>query len=283
VHVEAWMPTLAKQRFRWGRAMNNPSFTVTNGQRTPGKVAIFATCYVNYNEPGIGDDLIKLLEHNEIPYEIVDKEQCCGMPRLELGDLKAVERAKQANIPVLARYAREGWAIVSAIPSCTLMFKQELPLMFADCADTQAVKEAMFDPFEYLVARHKDGLLKTDFKAALGKVSYHIPCHGRVQNIGRKTEELFKLIGSRVEVKLNTVERCSGHAGTYGVKEPYHPVAMKIGKPVFRSMAKDGPDWISSDCALAGHHIAQGMEQAGTPARALAHPLTLARIAYGLE
>jgi glycerol-3-phosphate dehydrogenase subunit C len=283
VHAEAWMPTLAGQRFRWGRAMNNPSFTVTNGQRTPGKVAIFATCYVNYNEPGIGEDLIKLLEHNEIPYEIVEKEQCCGMPKLELGDLKAVERSKQANIPVLARYAREGWAIVSAIPSCTLMFKQELPLMFPDCADTQAVKEAMFDPFEYLVARHRDGLLKTDFKAALGKVSYHIPCHGRVQNIGKKTEELFKLIGSKVELKLNTVERCSGHAGTYGVKEPYHPVAMKIGKPVFRSMAKDEPDWISSDCALAGHHIAQGMEQAKTPAKALAHPLTLTRIAYGLE
>ena len=109
-------------------------------------------------------------------------------------------------MPVLARYAKEGWAIISAIPSCTLMFKQELPLMFPDCANTQAVKAAVFDPFEYLIARHKDGLLKTDFKAALGRVSYHIPCHGRVQNIGRKTEEMFKLIDRQVEVKLTTVE-----------------------------------------------------------------------------
>jgi glycerol-3-phosphate dehydrogenase subunit C len=140
----------------------------------------------------------------------------------------------------------------------------------------------MFDPFEYLVARHKDGLLKTDFKTALGRVSYHIPCHGRVQNIGRKTEEMFKLIGQTVAVQLNTVERCSGHAGTYGVKTAYHPLAMKIGKPVFKAMAKDEPDHISSDCALAGHHIAQGMAQAGTPARDLAHPLSLLRLAYGL-
>jgi Fe-S oxidoreductase len=140
----------------------------------------------------------------------------------------------------------------------------------------------MFDPFEYFVARHKDGLLKTDFRCALGKVSYHIPCHGRVQNIGRKTEEMFKLIGNTVSVQLNTVERCSGHAGTYGVKTPTHPVAMKIGKPVFRAMAKDEPDWISSDCALAGHHIAQGMQLSGTPPKALAHPLTLMRTAYGL-
>ena len=283
VHADAWMPSLADQRFRWGRAMNSTGLVATHGQRAPGKVAIFATCFVNYNEPGIGDDLIKVLEHNLIPYEIVEKEQCCGMPKLELGDLKAVERAKEANIPVLARYAREGWAIVSAIPSCTLMFKQELPLMFPDDADTQLVKAAMFDPFEYLVARHKDGLLKTDFKAALGRVSYHIPCHGRVQNIGRKTEEMFKLIGSKVEVTLNTVERCSGHAGTYGVKTPTHPVAMKIGKPVFKAMAKDQPDYISSDCALAGHHIAQGMDINGTPAKALRHPLSLVRLAYGLK
>jgi Fe-S oxidoreductase len=283
VHHDAWMPGFAGQRFRWGKVMNNTAFPAVNGQRTPGKVAIYATCYVNYNEPGIGNDLIKLLDHNQIPYEIVDKEQCCGMPKFELGDLESVARAKEANMPVLARYAREGWAIVTAVPSCTLMFKQELPLMFPDCADTQLVKEAMFDPFEYFIARHKDGLLKTDFKAALGRVSYHIPCHGRVQNIGKKTEEMFKLVGQTVEVKLNTVERCSGHAGTYGVKTATHPVAMKIGKPVFKSMAKDTPDYIGSDCPMAGHHIAQGMQQAGTPAKALQHPISLVRIAYGLE
>jgi len=283
VHPEAWMPELATRRFRWSAAKRGSASQVVDGQRTPGKVAVFATCFVNYNEPGIGHDLLKVLEHNAIPYEIVEKESCCGMPKFELGDLKAVEKHKQANIPVLARYAKEGYAIVSAIPSCTLMFKQELPLMFPDEADVQTVKEAMFDPFEYLVARHKDGLLKTDFKRALGKVSYHIPCHGRVQNIGRKTEEMFKLIGQTVEVRLQTVERCSGHAGTYGVKTPYHPVALKIGKPVFKAMAKDDPDFIASDCALAGHHIAQGMALAGTPARALQHPLSLLRHAYGLD
>jgi len=281
VHPTAWLPELATKRFRWS-ADKSRAAVVTNGQRTPGKVAIFATCYVNYNEPGIGHDLLKLLEHNEIPYVLVEKERCCGMPKLELGDLDAVEKHKNANVPVLARCALDGYAILSPIPSCTLMFKQELPLLFPGDAEVQRVSAAMFDPFEYLIARHKDGLLKTDFKAALGKVSYHVPCHGRVQNIGRKTEEMFKLIGSKVEVQLNTVERCSGHAGTYGVKTPYHALAMKIGRPVFKAMAKDEPDYISSDCALAGHHIAQGMDRASTPARALVHPLSLVRLAYGL-
>ena len=281
VHPDAWMPELATQRFRWS-AQKSAASVVTNGERTPGKVAIFSTCYVNYNEPGIGHDLLAVLAHNDIPYVIVEKEKCCGMPKLELGDLDAVAAHKAANMPVLARYAREGYAILSAVPSCTLMFKQELPLMFPDCADTQAVQEAMFDPFEYLVARHKDGLLKLDFKAALGKVSYHIPCHGRVQKIGKKTEEMLKLVGTRVEVALTTVERCSGHAGTYGVKTPTHPIAMKIGKPVFKAMAQGEPDIIGSDCPMAGHHIAQGMREADTPAKAVQHPLTMVRRAYGI-
>ena len=283
VDRKAWMPELATKRFRWSAKKKGSASAVKDGQRSPGKVAIFSTCYVNYNEPGIGHDLLASLEHNEIPYVIVEKESCCGMPKLELGDLEGVEKHKNANIPVLVKYAREGWAIVSAVPSCTLMFKQELPLLFPGDADVAAVQEAMFDPFEYLMARHKDGLLKTDFKNPLGKVSYHIPCHGRVQKIGKKTEELLKLIGQTVTVQLNTVERCSGHAGTYGVKTPTHPVAMKIGKPVFKAMAKDEPDHIGSDCPMAGHHIAQGMQQAGTPARAVQHPISLVRIAYGIE
>ena len=137
-----------------------------DGERTPGKVAIFSTCYINYNEPGIGLDLIAVLAHNEIPYRVVEKEACCGMPKLELGDLEAVERLKDVNIPALAALARDGHAILTAVPSCTLMFKQELPLLFPDDDDVRVVADAMFDPFEYLVLRDKDGLLRRDFVRA---------------------------------------------------------------------------------------------------------------------
>jgi Fe-S oxidoreductase len=285
LHVDrkAWLPSLATRRFR-GAAPKSGELPVRDGERTPGKVAVYATCYVNYNEPGIGLDLLKVLQHNDIPYVVVSKEQCCGMPKLELGDLESVDKGKQANIPVLAKYAQEGWAIVSPVPSCTLMFKQELPLMYPDDADVQAVKRAMWDPFEYLAARRRDGLLKTEFPQPLGKVSYHVPCHQRVQNIGRKTEEVLKSIPG---TQVHTNERCSGHAGTYGVKKGTHEVAMKIGRPLFRKMAEHpaggAPDYISSDCALAGHHIAQGFDVNALGAPRLEHPLTLVRIAYGLK
>jgi glycerol-3-phosphate dehydrogenase subunit C len=243
-------------------------------------VAIFSTCYVNYNEPGIGLDLIAILEHNEIPYTVVAKEFCCGMPKLELGDFETVEQLKAANMPRLAAYARDGYAILTAVPSCTLMFKSELPLVFAGDADVQAVSDAMFDPFEYLVLRDRDGLLKKEFKTGLGKVSYHIPCHSRVQNVGQKTREVLEWVP---QTTVTTVERCSGHDGTWGVKTEFYQASMKIGRPVFRQMGEGDPDYISSDCPIAGRAILQGIEQAQQATRAQKlHPLTLMRIAYGL-
>jgi glycerol-3-phosphate dehydrogenase subunit C len=275
VHKDRVLPDYASAKFR-SSARPGGRFTVRNGKNTPGKVAIFATCYVNYNEPGIGHDLLKILEHNEVPATLVNKEACCGMPKLELGDLEAVARNKELNIPVLARLAREGYALMTAVPSCTLMFKQELPLMFPDDADVKVVADAMFDPFEYLVLRHKDGLLKAEFRTALGKVSYHVPCHLRVQNMGQKTRELLEMIP---DTEVTTIERCSGHDGTWGVKAEYFENSMKIGRPVFRQMAGADPDYISSDCAIAGRHIFQGM---GKTKSRKEHPLTLIRIAYGL-
>jgi glycerol-3-phosphate dehydrogenase subunit C len=278
IHKDRVLPEYSSARFR-STARPEAGFPVKDGNETPGKVAIFSTCYVNYNEPGIGHDLLKVLAHNEIPAIVVEKEACCGMPKLELGDLDAVARLKDKNIPVLARLAREGYAILTAVPSCTLMFKQELPLMFPDDADVLAVKAAMFDPFEYLMLRKREGLLKTDFKKPLGQVSYHIPCHLRVQNMGQKTREMLELVP---DTKVNTVERCSGHDGTWGVKSEYFADSMKIGRPVFRQMAEPGPDYISSDCAIAGRHIQQGIGDAGGKSGEKQHPLTLIRIAYGL-
>ena len=278
IHEERELPEYDSATFR-KHAHIRDDFPVKDGKNSPGKVAIFSTCYVNYNEPGIGRDLGLILEHNEIPARIVEKEACCGMPKLELGDLDAVAALKEKNIPVLASLAREGYAIVTPVPSCTLMFKQELPLMFPDDADVKDVAEAMFDPFEYFVLRNRDGLLKTDFKRSLGKVSYHIPCHLRVQNMGQKTRELLEKVPDTV---VTTVERCSGHDGTWGVKSEYFSDSMKIGRPVFRQMAEPEPDYISSDCAIAGRHIAQGMRAADAAPAEKQHPLTLIRMAYGL-
>jgi glycerol-3-phosphate dehydrogenase subunit C len=281
VHRDRKLPPYAHKTFTQ-QARDSIAWPVRDGARTPGKVAIFATCYVNYNEPGIGLDLLRILDHNEIPYTIVQKEACCGMPKLELGDLETVEKLKDVNVPQLARYVKDGFAILTAVPSCTLMFKSELPLTFPEDDAVRLIAEAVFDPFEYIVSRDKDGLLKKDFVKPLGRVSYHVPCHSRVQNVGQKTREVLEWIP---QTAVTTVERCAGHDGTWGVKTEFFETSMKIGRPVFRQMAEPDPDYVSSDCPIAGRAIVQGIGQLqkAAPRGVKAHPLTLLRIAYGLD
>ena len=242
---------------------------------TSGKVVLFTTCYGNYNEPGIGQDLVDVFQHNDIPLTLARKEQCCGMPKLELGDLEAVKAARDSNIPELLKLVDEGWDIVAPIPSCVLMYKQELPLMFPDDADVARVRDAIFDPFEYLMLRHKHGLLRTDFKTSLGKIAYHVACHLRVQNIGMKTRDLLQLVP---DTSVIPIERCSGHDGTYAVKRECHEISMKICRPVINSVNKADAAHYCSDCPMAGHQIENGLDSGKAPE----HPLTLLHMAYGL-
>jgi glycerol-3-phosphate dehydrogenase subunit C len=242
---------------------------------TTGRVALFATCYGNRNEPALDEDLVAVFEHNGIEMTLLPKERCCGMPRLELGDLEAVAKLKEANIPQLAAAIAAGYDLVAPIPSCVLMFKQELPLMYPEDAAVKQVAAHIFDPFEYLMLRHAAGLLRTDFKGELGKVSYHVACHLRVQNLGLKTRDVLKLIpGTTVDV----IERCSGHNGTYGVKKEFRAASVKIGRPVAQRVESAKADHYSSDCPMAGHQI----ESILSEPRAPEHPLRLLRLAYGL-
>ncbi|QEE26313.1 Fe-S oxidoreductase [Rhodanobacter glycinis] len=243
--------------------------------RTRGKLAIFATCYCDHSAPGVVENLAAVLAHNAIPNKLVEQESCCGMPKLELGDLDTVRKYKDRNIPVLAKMAREGWDFTAAIPSCVLMFKQELPLMFPDDADVALVRDRFFDPFEYLAERHKAGLLQTDFKTSLGKVAWQVPCHQRVQKIGPKTRDILQLVP---DTEVVTIERCSGHDGTYGVKHKTYALSRKLAKPVEARVAQAEPAHFTSDCPMAGGHIAHGLDDKP----AAEHPLSLLRKAYGI-
>jgi len=238
------------------------------------KVVVFTTCYGNHNLPSMVEDLVAVFEHNDIEVAITARESCCGMPKLELGDLKAVDEARRKNIPELVSWVKRGYQIVTPIPSCTLMFKQEIPLMFPDDEDVIAVRDAMVDPFEYLMKIAKDGALNTDFHNSLGEVSYQVPCHVRVQNIGLKTRDVLELVpGTTVQV----IERCSGHDGTYAVKKETHEIATKIARPVVGKVKKGDAKHFVSDCPMAAAHVASEL-----PDHSGGNPLSLLRHAYGI-
>ena len=274
VHAEAPLPRFdsntARKRLA---ALGITHSSVKPAGPTTGRVAIFLTCYGNRNAPDVTADLHAVLRHNGIEVTFTRLENCCGMPKLELGDLESVERLKNGNIPELVRLVEAGYDLVAPIPSCVLMFKQELPLMFPDDIDVARVKAAFYDPFEYLVYRHKARLMNTDFRVELGSIAWHVPCHQRVQNVGQKTREVLELVPG---TKVTPIERCSGHDGTYAVKAENYAFAKKICRPVVQRVQDGGFDHYLSDCPMAGSLIEQDLGGTATSA------FTLLRYAYGI-
>ncbi len=246
-----------------------------SGGGTTGRVALYLTCYGDHSEQRAVEDLIAVLNHNGVPVRIIRDAHCCGMPKFELGDLDKVAALKDANLPQFLAAIDEGCDILAPVPSCILMYKQEIPLMFPDDADVARVKEAFFDPFEYLMLRHKAGLVRTEFARGLGKVAYHAACHQRVQNIGMRTREFLSLIP---DTDVAYIDRCSGHDGTYGVRTDTYPHALKISRPVVRRVQEANADTYGSDCPLAGRFIEHGMEGSGE----MEHPISMVRRAYGV-
>jgi len=276
IHPQAHLPDFHKNTLRKRLKDHQPrDVQAVAAGPTRGRVALFATCYCNFNEPGIGEDLVAVFEHNGIPLRLTEKESCCGMPKLEQGDLETVNKLRQKNIPQLVKLIDEGWDIVAAVPSCVLMFKQELPLMFPDDKDILKVKRHIFDPFEYLLHRHKAELLRTEFQTPLGTVAWHVPCHQRVQNIGPKTKEVLSLIP---DTQINAIERCSGHDGTYGVRNETWAKSQKIARPVINRAKKMEADYLVSDCPMAATQIADGLDLV----HGETNPLSLLRKAYGI-
>ena len=275
IHPDAVVPEFHSDSARKRLRKHASNLAAQPIEGTRGHVALFITCYDNHNQPDLAEDLLAVFEHNGIPVRLTPRERCCGMPKLELGDLESIRKSKKKNIPMLAKLVDEGYDIVAPIPSCVLMFKQELPLMFPDDPEVSKVKDNIYDPFEYLMLRHKAGKLKTKFRQSLGKVSYHVPCHQRVQNIGLKTREMLELVP---DTQVQVIERCSGHNGTYAVKSEFHDISMKIGRPVMERVADSGCNHYTSDCPMAAEQIQNGLPDHRAPES----PMRLLRMAYGV-
>ena len=245
------------------------------------KAVIYATCFGNYNNPGIGLALRGILARNGVETEVVHPH-CCGMPLLEKGDIAGVAKNAKTVTAALLPYVDKGYEVIALIPSCALMLKFEWPLILPDDADVKRLSEHVSDPSEYIVALAKAHGLADGMKPLDGGVSMHLACHARAQNMGAKSVEMLKLIP---DAEVKPIERCSGHGGQWGVMKETFETGLKVGRPVARTALKNDLPYVASECPLAGDHILQGMERIDadkTPARAW-HPLELLAHAYGIE
>ena len=275
---DAELPKFHGQTFQQ-RALDTPKLN----EAAPGfgrKAVLYATCFVEYNNPGIGLALRAILAHNGVDTEIA-YPGCCGMPQLEQGDIADVAARARMVAAALKPYIEAGYRVIAPVPSCALMLKFEWPLILPDDPDVTLLSKHTSDGSEYIVDIAKKEGLVPGLGTLDGGVTLHIACHARAQNMGQKAAALMRLLP---DTRIEVIERCSGHGGSWGVRKEFFEVALKIGKPAARQAAKNETAFVASECPLAAPHIIQGIERLGGTGKLpeQAHPIELFARAYGL-
>lgn len=244
------------------------------------KALLYATCFVNYNNTSIGIAAQAVLAKNGVTTAVAHP-QCCGMPQLEQGDIANVADRAGKVARFMRPWIEKGYRIVPLVPSCALMLKFEWPLILPDDPDVRLLSENTSDISEYIVDIARKEGLASGLQPLPGGVTLHLACHARAQNMGQKAAEMLRLIP---DPDVVVVERCSGHGGSWGVKKQNFETAIKVGRPVTRQAVNNAKAFVSSECPLAGMHIAQGIELLNGEAYApvQAHPIELLARAYGL-
>jgi glycerol-3-phosphate dehydrogenase subunit C len=245
------------------------------------KAVLYATCFVNYNNPSIGEAASAVLARNGVETEVL-YPRCCGMPQLEQGDLAAVAASARRVAATLGPWIDKGYDIIALVPSCTLMLKFEWPLIVPNDAAVEKLSRATFDVSEYIVDIARKEGLAAGLSPLNGGVTVQLACHARAQNIGQKAADMLRLLP---EADVAVIERCSGHGGSWGVLKGNFETAVKVGRPVGRQALKNAKPFLSSECPLAGMHIIHEMEilagDGSVPGRSM-HPIELVARAYGI-
>ena len=264
------LPPFAKTRFTtWFK--KRPKVRLTKRQA---QVAVFPTCLVEYQDPNIGKDLVKVYEHNGIECSIAGDAGCCGAPFLHSGDIDSFTKVAVRNVKMLADEVRSGNDIVVPQPTCSYVLKKDY-VDYVGGPDAKLVSEHTFDAAEYLVKLHKTegSSLDTEFTGTIPEtVTYHTPCHLRAQNIGLKSRDLMKLTGAKIKL----VQQCSGIDGMWGLRAENAHLSLPIGEKLGQMVKDAGGDIVTGDCHLANTAI---NEQTGNKP---VHPLQMIARAYGI-
>jgi glycerol-3-phosphate dehydrogenase subunit C len=271
IHRDRQLPPFAKETFEAWFDRTHPSAVANLGRPPESSVALFQTCSVNYNYPGIGMAAVQVLEKNGKTV-LRPEQRCCGMPALDGGDIPAAVEMARANVAALTPLVAAGVPVLVLGPTCGYTIKKEWPGLLGT-KDAQLVAEKALDVGEYLGKEHAAGRIDKCFTRPQGKLAYHVPCHLRAQNVGVPALKLLQAIpGTTVE----PIERCSAFDGTWGMKKEYYGLSRAYAKKLCNDLSDVKADRLVSDCPLAGINVTEELKR--TPS----HPVEVLRDAYGL-
>ncbi len=277
IHRNKLMPEFHKTPFaRWfkkHKKIQNPKH----------QVVLFSTCFVNYNQPSIGKDAVFVLEKNECNIEH-PKQNCCGMPGINTGDLDFALKKIKGNLISLYPYANKGYKILVINPTCSMTLRKEYPLYAGLIGKTQQEKkewedkakliaQQTMDISEFLFSLKKQNMLNTNFQSTPNSIAYHAPCHLRAQWKGFPARDLLKLLPN---TQVGFVAQCCGHDGTWSMKKEYFELSLKYGRKAFTELQSKESNCVTTDCPLAALQLKQGMNLSEVPL----HPIQILAKSY---
>ena len=277
IDKKALLPLFNSETFTNYFKNNNNSINIEKTLKDR-KVVIYTTCFVNFNKKNTGVAALKVLKKNGVEVQEA-YPGCCGMPFLEQADLqKVVEQAKIVSKDLL-KWVDKGYRVITLTASCGLMLKFEWPLLLPENTDIKRLSKNVSDIDEYIVDISENEGLTEGLEEIDGGVTVHHACHARAQNMGIKARDMLKLIPN---IKIDVVERCAGHGGTFGVMKKTHNLALKVGRPAARQIKNKNNKYMASDCPLAAKHLKQLEQDTKISSDEALHPIELMAKAYKL-
>ena len=209
-------------------------------------VSMFHGCYVNYNYPQLGKDLVSVMNALGYGVHMLDKEKCCGTALISNGLIDQAKSNAKLNVESIRKSVNERqMPVIATSSSCTFTIRDEYPhLLGIENGDVRDYMELATRFIYRLIEQNKVKLVfKKEYKA---KVAYHTPCHMERLGWGVFSTELLKMIPGLDLTVLDS--NCCGIAGTYGFKKENYEVSQAIGKPLFDQIASLKPDFVACDC-----------------------------------
>ena len=271
IHRDKKLPEFAGETFeKWLRRNPLPP----QPAEPNAKVALFQTCFVNYYNPAPGKARFRVLAKNGCAVR-GPKQNCCGMPALDGGDVEFARKEARQNIASMLPLVRKGYRIAAINPTCSLMIRREYPnLLGRRRSQRELAAAASQIRTKFSISLRRAGKFNTDFHSTPGKIAYHVPCHLKAQNVGFRSRDLMRQIPG---AEITTVDACTAHDGTWAMKKEFFALSMKWGEKAFTGMRdaeapRDG-DGLSPcrDSNRAGNGSASDASDrsagAGVPAR----------------
>jgi len=206
------------------------------------RVFYFHGCYVNYNFPKLGRDLVKILNAAGYGVHLLEKELCCGVALMSNGFEKQARKNGECNVNSIRA---AGGEVLTTSTTCTMMMRDEYPnILGIDNAD---VRERINLATRFLFREIEKGrtrlVFRKDYKM---RIAYHTSCHMAKLGWSIFPKELLRMIPGVEMVELMPL--CCGIAGTFGFKKENYRYSQDIGQSLFDSIRAANPETVVTEC-----------------------------------